>query len=169
MTEHPWGEINKRPALYFLLMSLMWYQYYFVERGICCCFSGVCLSEMHHKPSESQSIAWKRLSGCIKGDGRPPCPFPLQGQHGGAEEHWLRATPVRWGFRSWRRRRSAKSTAMTANLWRGNLPSSAGLQRESARSPSFSRAAVLLMSPRTEWTTLICSKYISLSSSWLYH
>lgn len=52
-----------------------------------------------------------------------------EGFHGGG------ATPVRWGFHSWRHRRGAMSTAMTVNIWRGILLASAPLQRKSTSSP----------------------------------
>lgn len=44
------------------------------------------------------------------------------------------------------------------------LPLSRGRAPGAQEHRCFSKAAVLLMSPQTEWTTPICSKYISLSS-----
>lgn len=69
----------------------------------------------------------------VEGDGMTPCPFPIQGR---IPWGWgAGATPVRWGFHSWRHRRGAMSTAMTVSIWRGILLASAPLQRKSTSSP----------------------------------
>lgn len=85
----------------------------------------------------------------------PPAPRTVLGR--GPEEHWLRATPVRWGFFAVDRAEGAPgrllrlliSDVATCRA----LPASRGESARKARAPRlFHAAAVLLMSPPTEWT-----------------